>query len=360
LATRIDRIARRLRRRVDQAAEPTIETSETEPIFGTPGVDPTSFRRAMRLKDELQRTFDGRTLDDLYTTKEVGSDYGTCLEIRHQEPISLPWPDAAYCRERLGRTMRLLHGVGPRVEVALQRSGYASIRDLTEHPRWGSEAERILNYIEAGQLSDLHVLVRRWFPVSHVLSLALLGLTNPQKLIFFDLESLGLFGRPVVLIGLAQFDGNMLDVRQLLARDITEELPALILTVERLGEGPVLVTYNGRAFDANMLRERLDYYGFFTDIEPIHLDLLPHARRHFQTTIPDVRLETVERHLGRSREIDLPSALVPDFYNTYMETENVGPLVPILEHNKHDVVTLATLLKRLLSEHIHQLDESAT
>ena len=354
MATRIERIARRLRRRVDQAAEPTVETSEAEPIFGSPGVDSVAFRRAMRLKGELQRTFDGRSLGDLYTTAELESDYGPCLEIRHREPIALPWPDAHLCRERLTRTMRLLHGIGPRVEIGLQQSGYESIADLVEHPRWRSQAERVLSRIEAGELGDLYALVRRWFPVSHALGLLLLGFTEPQELIFVDLESLGLFGRPVVLIGLARLDGQELDVRQLLARDITEELPALALTAEQLGRQPVLVSYNGRAFDANMLRERLDYYGFFPEFAPIHLDLLPHARRHFQSTIPDARLETVEACLGRSRAIDLPSALVPDFYNSYIETENVGPLVPILEHNRHDVVTLAALLKHLLADQTPQ------
>lgn len=352
--TRLERIARRLRRRVDAAAEPTGDASESESMFGVPGVDAVSFRRAMRLKAELQRTFDERSLDDLYKTDELETDYGTCLEIRHREPIELPWPDATECRKRLERTIRLLHGVGPRVEAALQQSGYRSMADLRSHPRWGSEAERVQGCIDAGQLNDLHGLVRRWFPVSHPLSLSLLGLTDPDRLVIVDLESLGLFGRPVVLIGQAQLDGDGLDVRQLLARDVTEELPALGTALERMGNDPVLVTYNGRAFDANMLRERLDYYGFFIDFEPIHLDLLPHARRHFNGTVPDATLESVETRLGRSREIDLPSALVPDFYNAYAETDNVGPLVPILEHNKHDIVTLAVLLARLLAEHAPQ------
>ena len=314
----------------------------------------------MRLKDELQRTFDGRRLDDLYDTAELESDYGTCLEIRHHEPMSLAWPEAADCRERLNRTLRLLRGVGPRVEVGLQRTGYASIEDLTAHPRWGAEAARVRDCIAAGHLEEIHGLVRRWFPVSHSLGLATLGLTRPQRLVFFDLESLGLFGRPVILVGLAHLDGTGLDVRQLLARDITEELPALAIAAERLGERPVLVTYNGRAFDANMLCERLDYYGFFTEFDPIHIDLLPHARRRFRSTLPDARLETIEGPLGRSREIDLPSALVPDFYNTYTEANNVGPLVPILEHNRHDVVTLAALLNRLLADHVRDPSEPPT
>lgn len=347
---RLERIARRLRRRVERAAETSVREYEAERPFGAPGVDARAFRRAMRLKAELQGTFDGRALDDLYDTEVIESDYGSCLEIRHREPISVSWPSASGSRTQLQRSLRLMHGVGPRVEAELRGSGYASIAELTAHPRWGPEAERALDCIAGGQLGEVQTLVRRWFPVSHPLNLRVLGLSEPHDLVFFDLESLGLFGRPVVLLGLAQLDGDTLDVRQLLARDITEELPALALTAERLGTRPILVTYNGRAFDANLLRERLDYYGFLMDFEPIHVDLLPHARRHFRTTLPDARLETVERRLGRSRAIDLPSALVPDFYNTYTETANVGPLVPILEHNKHDMITLVALLTHLLSE----------
>ncbi len=351
MSTRLDRIARRLRHRVAEADDPTAEGSESDVAFGMPGVDASSFRRTMGLKGELQRTFDGRSLSELYAAAELDHDYGACLEIRHEVPIRPSWPDPAQCREQLAGTMRLLHGIGPRVEAALQQSGYASVADLVAHPRWGPEAERVLSRIQSGQLSDVHALVRRWFPVSHALNLGLIGFASPDDLVFFDIESLGLFGRPIVLIGMAHFHEDWLDVRQLLVRDITEELPALAIAADRLGTEPVLVTYNGRAFDANMLRERLDYYGFFTDLEPVHFDLLPHARRHFQRAVPDARLETVERRLGRSREMDLPSALVPDFYNTYLETDNIGPLVPILEHNKHDVVSLARLLKRLLSDH---------
>jgi hypothetical protein len=60
-----------------------------------------------------------------------------------------------------------------------------------------------------------------------------------------------------------------------------------------------------------------------------------------------VRLETVERCFGLERTIDLPSSLVPDFYNTYLETGNIGPLIPIIEHNKHDLIALGVLLVEL-------------
>jgi hypothetical protein len=40
----------------------------------------------------------------------------------------------------------------------------------------------------------------------------------------------------------------------------------------------------------------------------------------------------------------------PEFYETYLRTGNCGPLVPIIEHNKQDVVSLALLFFYLLGE----------
>ena len=50
------------------------------------------------------------------------------------------------------------------------------------------------------------------------------------------------------------------------------------------------------------------------------------------------------------RHEDVPSGLVPDFYKTYLKTGNIGPLIPIIEHNRQDVVTLARLLSQLYQE----------
>ncbi len=41
--------------------------------------------------------------------------------------------------------------------------------------------------------------------------------------------------------------------------------------------------------------------------------------------------------------------MVPEFYEAYLRTGNPGPLVPIVEHNRQDVVSLARLFA-LLSE----------
>ncbi|HID94242.1 MAG TPA: exonuclease, partial [bacterium (Candidatus Stahlbacteria)] len=42
-----------------------------------------------------------------------------------------------------------------------------------------------------------------------------------------------------------------------------------------------------------------------------------------------------------------PAALVPDFYATYLRTKNVGPLIAIIEHNRDDLITLASVFSKL-------------
>lgn len=346
MAADLERIARRLRERVEGAVESELFTPE-EQFYGPARLSYDQFRRAMCLKAELLREFQGARLEECYQTEVIRNEYGSCLKILHHVPLELPLGDPEGIRRELRSELRLLYGIGPAVEESLRALGYQTLEDLSRHPRWGEEARRLIRELQEGDLRKLQGLVHRWFPVSHPLGVKLFGLVPKERLRFFDLESLGLFGRPVVLLGLARPRDGGLQIQEYLARDILEELPAIIEIARELGTQPALVTYNGRAFDMNFLRERLSYYGLYMELEPVHLDLLPHARRRFRGLLPAVRLETVERCFGLERTIDLPSSLVPDFYNTYLETGNIGPLIPIIEHNKHDLIALGVLLVEL-------------
>ena len=240
--------------------------------------------------------------------------------------------------------MRLIYGIGPSHETQLRDEGYQSIYDLAKHPKWGRPSQQLIQTIESRNARAIQVHIHRWFPVSHPISSQLVSLFEQKQLRFFDIESLGLFGRPGIMFGSGRIDESGLEIRQIFVRDIAEELPALLAIAEELGEEPALVTYNGRAFDCNFLEERWGYYGIPQPFEPVHFDLLHVARRKFRDVLPNAKLETVERHYGVTREIDLPGALVPDFYNSYLETNNIGPLLPIIEHNKQDLISLALLL----------------
>jgi len=79
--------------------------------------------------------------------------------------------------------------------------------------------------------------------------------------------------------------------------------------------------------------------------------LLHLSRRTWKDKLPNCKLQTLEKYLFNfEREDDVPSSMVPSFYKTYDETGNIGPLIPIIEHNREDIITLAKILSKLHTE----------
>ena len=342
-------IAARLARRATQLRELEL-LQEKEPLPHFPSyISYERLRRALLLKEAFLNEFAGAQLEELYRSAEVEGDLGRVLRLEDSVWQGLSFPDRRRSSEALTTQLRLLYGIGPATERALRAQGNRTIADLMTHPRFGPAAAQLLQALQQGDLRRLKAEVERWFTASHPLTLALTGLAE-GRLAFFDLESLGLLGRPLVWFGLSRTMDEGLLIEQYVIRSITEERAALVAAAEALEQASALVTYNGRAFDVNYLEERLSYYGLYRPVDRPNFDLLYHARRRFREVLPDCRLETVERHvLGIERPFDLPSALVPDFYNTYLEERNIGPLVAIIEHNKQDLVSLAALLSKLCS-----------
>ena len=187
---------------------------------------------------------------------------------------------------------------------------------------------------------------------SHPLVLGTAGFHEPGDFVFLDIETLGLFSRPIILFGVGRMDCGELVVHQYLLRDIGEEQAALIATCGHLsGDHAALVTFNGKSFDLPYIRDRLAYYGMGNDTRIPHFDVLHFSRRRWRDHFPSLRLCVLEHEVcGISREEDIPGQMVPEFYETYLNTNNCGPLVPIIEHNKQDVVSLAMLFFRLLED----------
>jgi len=147
------------------------------------------------------------------------------------------------------------------------------------------------------------------------------------ELIFMDLETTGLAGTPLFLIGtMAVEDGSLL-VRQYLARDYSEERAVISLFLDALSGKRLLVSFNGKSFDLPYVRVRAVANGM-----PFEAD----------------------RHIcGRARDSDIPGYEIPDAYHAFVRTENAAEMVEILEHNVLDLLTLADLLLRLPGHNSH-------
>ncbi len=342
-----DRIGRQWRERVDRIRE--YEVVGDGNIFGTSLHDSYLFRseyeRARRLKARFMEEYRGASLDDIFDGSEHANGGGTCYVLETREPIGAAGRDCERARTAILSDLTLIRGIGERTQQRLKRRGYRTIADLARHPRYHREAQRLLRQIEGGETAALLEWIGRRHAKSHPLLLEASRFHDAGDFVFLDIETLGLFSRPIVLLGVARIAGAAITVSQYLLRDVREEEAALTATLAHLQrENTALVTFNGKTFDLPYFRERLAYYGIAARLAMPHFDALHFARRRWRDAIRSCRLTTLEREVfGITRVDDVPSQMVPEFYEAYLRTGNPGPLIPVVGHNRQDVVSLARL-----------------
>ena len=174
---------------------------------------------------------------------------------------------------------------------------------------------------------------------------------EPGDLAFFDLETTGLSSSPVFLIGVMLWANGGLVTRQFFARDYSEERPIISMFAECLRGRRMLVSFNGKSFDLPYIRARAAATGVRFAFDGPHLDLLHVSRRAWKDRLPNCRLQTLEAHIcGRHRTGDIPGHAIPQAYHDYVRTEDARQMVPTLEHNKLDLITLAELMIHLPAE----------
>jgi hypothetical protein len=178
-------------------------------------------------------------------------------------------------------------------------------------------------------------------------SLRALGI---ERALFLDLETCGLASSPVFLAGTMHWNGEDFVLRQYFARHYGEE-PALLAALTEQSSGfDVLVTFNGKAYDAPFLAARSLAHGVPVALPRHHLDLLHHARRRWRLELPDCRLNTLELRVCRRRRTgDVPGEQIPGLYHDYVRNGDPWRLVPVFHHNLLDVTTMADLLHALCS-----------
>lgn len=299
----------------------------------------------------VMETYQGYSLDEIFHGHECDTYEGTCYCIPSREPLDLRETSKSAIRSTLLSDLTLVYGIGRRKERELKAKGYSTIADLACHRRFGNAARETLAILTGNEVTAIEQLVSRWLSPSHHCCFLTAGFYHSRDLIFIDLETLGLFSRPIILFGLAEIRSGTLCISQYLLRDISEEVPALSAVMDQLAGDRVLVSYNGKAFDIPYLAGRAAFYGRPAVIGNPHYDLLHFSRKRWKDELPDCRLVTLEqRFLGTGRTDDIPGAMVPEFYESFMMTGNPGPLVPIVTHNRQDLVSLARLFGLLQGE----------
>jgi len=301
---------------------------------------------------QLMEQYEGMSFNTIFSGEEHTNEGGVCFSLKSRHAIQDTSFDTDRFRTEILGDLTLVRGIGKTTQARLKARGYQTLSDLGTHPRFRAHAHQVIQRLSAGDQADIMDLIGSRHAKSHPLVLGTAGFHEPEDFVFLDIETLGLFSRPIILFGVGRVGCGELVVHQYLLRDIGEEQAALIATCGHLSGGQAaLVTFNGKSFDLPYIRDRLAYYGMGNDTRIPHFDVLHFSRRRWRDQIPSLRLCVLEQEVcGIHREEDIPGQMVPEFYETYLNTNNCGPLVPIIEHNKQDVVSLAMLFFRLLED----------
>jgi uncharacterized protein YprB with RNaseH-like and TPR domain len=170
---------------------------------------------------------------------------------------------------------------------------------------------------------------------------------------FVDTETSGLSGGTgtyAFLVGAGRFEGNAsgrtFHLLQFFMRDPGEEPALLEALADFLAPCSALVTYNGKAFDAPLLKTRYTLHDIPVPFEDYaHVDLLHLARRLWRDRLPSRTLKYIEENvLGAPRASEeVPGYEIPWLYFDYLRTGDASEMKGVFYHNAMDIVALAAL-----------------
>jgi len=181
------------------------------------------------------------------------------------------------------------------------------------------------------------------------------ALPKIEDFLFFDLETSGLYGGATGTIAFLAAFGRVLSngklhITQYLLLDYPGEDDFLQNAIAELNrEGAVIVSYNGKCFDSQIIKTRC----LMNRIKPPeywHVDLLHPARRLWKNIIQDCSQKSVESNiLGLNRIDDIPGSLAPEIWFEFLKTWETERLMGVCDHNLSDITGLASILSAIIS-----------
>jgi uncharacterized protein YprB with RNaseH-like and TPR domain len=187
-----------------------------------------------------------------------------------------------------------------------------------------------------------------------------------RRIVFFDLETTGLSGGAgtlAFLAGCGWFEGEAFRVRQFFLSSPAGERAMLAELAKIFDEASLVVTYNGRSFDMPLMETRWAFHRTAAPTDDLpHFDMLPPARRLWgrrelrgsddEAEAPEAvscSLTALERSvLGFHRVGDVPGFEIPARYFHFLRTGDGAAVMGVLDHNRHDLLSLAGVMARAL------------
>lgn len=304
------------------------------------------------LKRRLLAEYEGKKLTDLRNAKVVSTNFGDTLKITTKERTDFRIEDNDF-KNQINHNLKLLPRIGVKTEENLKSKGFETIESLKCHDGYCDVASIFLDKIDEMSFSEIMDLLdkNKYSKECRNNLLKCISLTEPENFKFMDIETKGLSNVPIILIGVAEIEGNNIVCSQYFLRDYAEEEAILDGYLSHLDEDSVHVTFNGKSFDVPFIKNRCTYNRIDANLDLPHLDLMHFAKNLWKHQLPNCRLQTIEKEFfGIEREDDVPGQYIPGYYDTYLAEDNIGPIVPIIEHNRQDIISLAGFLEKMYGD----------
>lgn len=304
------------------------------------------------LKQKLLIKYENKSLNDVMDCKICSTSFGEVLKISTQEKIDFNLEDNQF-KQQINNNLKLLPRIGLKTEENLKKKGYETIDSLKNHDKYGNIASKFLNEIDDMSFQQIMDLLdeNKYSKKCRENLLKCISLTDPENFKFMDIETKGLSNVPIILIGVAEIKRDKIIASQYFLRDYTEEASIIEAYLNHLDEDSVHVTFNGKTFDVPFIKNRCIYNRIKPELDLPHLDLMYFAKHLWKDNLPNCQLQTIEREIfGIEREEDVPGQYIPGYYDTYLSQNNIGPIVPIIEHNAQDIISLASFLEKMYGE----------
>ena len=259
-------IGKSFRTKIDTVKEYEILEKNDEPsrdyFHGMPfGLNYNDYVNAQNLKSNLMDKYQDMQLSEVIEGSENDGGFGNVFTINQEIKSNLKKFSREKAKEKILSETRLIYGIGDTKKKYLKSRGYHTIEDLVNHPNFSNEAKQCVDLIESMNTKNIVDRISHWLSKSDELAYCCSGFHEKEDFVFFDIETLGLFNRPIILIGIAKFNGENLSINQYFLRNLNQEPAALNEFLSHIDPKTVLVSYNGKSFDVPYIRERLSYYG---------------------------------------------------------------------------------------------------
>ena len=307
----------------------------------------------------LTDQFRDKKIEDLFRNHTiVRNSMGQFMEITWKEETFSCDLNLTLSRKKLLGNLKTVYFIGEIIERQLNKKGVKSLYDLRTNLKYNTSAHHILDLIENKKYA---LLCRN----RYVYDLDVAFCFDKEELLFLDIETLGLYDSPIIVIGLGFFKNDKFEIHILFARDLEEEIAMYEhFKTEILPKFKCLISYNGKSFDIPYIANRFLYFfdenPMITDEEKPyerfntkfhHIDLYHNCRRKYKGSFENYTLTNMEdKLLKMKRENELPSGLVGLCYKKYLDDSlrYVGLVKEIIEHNYWDIYSMPLILQKLL------------